>query len=67
MSRVFFDVGRSLDGDELTLHIAPVILGDGTRVLDHLRPDDLAAEQIKGIDSPEAAHIRYRIVHSSGA
>jgi dihydrofolate reductase len=53
--------------DEFTLHVAPVILGGGTRLMDHLRPADLAAEQIEVVDSPDATHIRYRVVRLSAA
>jgi dihydrofolate reductase len=45
--------------DELTLDIAPVLLGAGERLFDGVR--DLALEPVEVIDSPRATHIRYRL------
>ncbi|HTT13965.1 MAG TPA: dihydrofolate reductase family protein [Burkholderiaceae bacterium] len=48
--------------DEFTLHVAPVILGGGVKLMDPLRPADLVAEQVEVIASPLATHIRYRVL-----
>jgi len=45
--------------DELYLHIVPVILGAGERLLDDV--GDLALEPIKVVASPAATHVRYRV------
>ena len=51
--------------DELELHIAPVILGDGMRLLDHRLPLDtlegieLRADRVTASD--DVTHIRYRV------
>jgi dihydrofolate reductase len=50
--------------DEFTLHIAPVLLGNGVRLLDHLGPADLELEQLEASNSPLVTHIRYRVVRS---
>jgi dihydrofolate reductase len=47
--------------DELYLHIAPVILGGGERLLENV--GDPALEPVKVIASPAVTHIKYRIVH----
>ena len=48
--------------DEFTLHIAPVMLGTGLRLLDRLAPEKLCVEQIKASSSPLVTHIAYKIV-----
>jgi dihydrofolate reductase len=48
--------------DELQLHFAPVLLGDGIRLFDQLGPDDLELEPTRVIDSPRVTHVRYRVV-----
>jgi dihydrofolate reductase len=45
--------------DELTLDIAPVLLGSGERIFDGV--DDPGLELIEVIDSPLATHVRYRV------
>ena len=45
--------------DEVFLHIAPVILGSGERLLDNV--GDLELEPVEAIHSPAATHIRYRV------
>jgi dihydrofolate reductase len=47
--------------DELFLHIAPVILGAGERLLDSVGEPTL--EQVKVIGSPRVTHVKYRVVH----
>ena len=46
--------------DELYLHIVPVILGAGERLLDDV--GDPALEPVKVIASPAVTHVKYRIV-----
>ena len=51
--------------DELELHIAPVVLGDGMRLLDaELGLDDKEAIEltpVRVVHTPEVTHIRYRV------
>ena len=48
--------------DSLDLHIAPVLLTNGTRLFDHIKPDKIGLEKISVIDTPAATHIRYDII-----
>jgi dihydrofolate reductase len=47
--------------DELFLHVAPILLGAGVRLFEHLGNDSIKLELIRTIESPEATHLRYRI------
>jgi dihydrofolate reductase len=50
--------------EELTLHVAPVLLGEGTRLFeDHLGPEQVKVECTRVIESPAATHLRYRVVN----
>jgi dihydrofolate reductase len=46
--------------DELFLHIAPVLLGAGERLLENV--GDPKLEPVEVIGSPRATHVRYRVV-----
>jgi dihydrofolate reductase len=46
--------------DELRLHVAPLLLGDGRRLFER-RSDDLPLEMVETVATPEAVHIRYRV------
>jgi dihydrofolate reductase len=46
--------------DELYLHIAPVILGAGERLLEDV--GDPALEPVKVVASPATTHVKYRVV-----
>jgi dihydrofolate reductase len=46
--------------DEFEFHVAPVILGAGERLLDNV--GDLRLEQIRAIEAPRVAHLKYRVV-----
>jgi dihydrofolate reductase len=46
--------------DELYLHIAPVLLGGGERLLDNV--GDPSLEPVKVVASPAATHVKYRVV-----
>jgi dihydrofolate reductase len=46
--------------DELYLHIAPVILGAGERLLENV--GDPVLEPVKVVASPTVTHVKYRIV-----
>jgi dihydrofolate reductase len=48
--------------DELQVHVAPVLLGGGARLFDQLGSDPPKLERLSVVDSPAAAHLRYRVV-----
>jgi dihydrofolate reductase len=48
--------------DEMSLHLVPVLLGDGVRLFDGIGNELIELESTRVIDSPEVTHISYRIV-----
>lgn len=46
--------------DELELHVVPVLLGSGERLLDDV--GDLRLEQIRAVEAPGVTHLKYRVV-----
>lgn len=48
--------------DELMVHIAPVFLGAGTRLFDGPGLDTVKIEPVQVVASPNATHLRYRVV-----
>jgi dihydrofolate reductase len=46
--------------DEFELHIVPVLLGDGERLLDNV--GNLSVEQVRAIEAPGVTHIKYRVL-----
>lgn len=49
--------------DELYVHIAPVILGAGTPLFEHLGGAPIPLERVEVVETARSTHIRYRIVH----
>ncbi|MDQ1487309.1 MAG: hypothetical protein QOJ62_3002, partial [Actinomycetota bacterium] len=47
--------------DELYLHIVPVVLVAGERLLENV--GDPTLEPVKVISSPTVTHVKYRVVH----
>jgi dihydrofolate reductase len=47
--------------DELSISIAPVVLGGGKRLFDNFH-DELTLEQVRVLQSPYATHLTYRVV-----
>jgi dihydrofolate reductase len=47
--------------DEVQIHLIPVLLGGGHRLFDIL-PAEVELEIVRVIDTPQATHIRYRVV-----
>jgi dihydrofolate reductase len=48
--------------DEMQVHLAPVLVGAGTRLFEHLGPQLPRLEQTRVRESENATHIRYRLV-----
>jgi dihydrofolate reductase len=48
--------------DEVQIHVAPVLLGDGVRLFEnHLGPKWREVESTRVIESPMVTHLRYRV------
>jgi dihydrofolate reductase len=47
--------------DDFQIHVAPVLLGGGTRLFEDA-PADLNVETISVIESPRVTHLKYRVV-----
>jgi len=50
--------------DEIQVSLAPILLGAGVRLFDHLRPDPIALEQVRVIASEGVTHLRYRVMRA---
>ncbi len=46
--------------DELEIHVAPVMLGSGAALLEGV--GDLKLEQLRAVEGPGVAHLKYRVV-----
>jgi dihydrofolate reductase len=49
--------------DDMQIHVAPVLLGGGTRLLEGLDPGT-ELEPTRVIDSPAVTHVRYRVART---
>ena len=48
--------------DELELHIVPLLLGGGARLLDHVDGRKVKLEPVRTIGGPGVAHMKYRVI-----
>ncbi|HCU51987.1 MAG TPA: deaminase [Micromonosporaceae bacterium] len=48
--------------DEISIHLVPVLFGDGTRMFDNLKIGHRRLEPIETIPTPSATHLRFRVV-----
>jgi dihydrofolate reductase len=48
--------------DEISIHLVPVLFGDGTRMFEHLGGEHIQLETAGVIETPEATHIRFRVM-----
>jgi dihydrofolate reductase len=51
--------------DEIQIHLAPILLGGGVRLFDHLDTAQIALERTRVIDAPRVTHMRFRIMKGS--
>lgn len=47
--------------DELQVHVASLLLGDGTRLFDRLGPDPIELEVVRVVESEAVTHLKYRV------
>ena len=48
--------------DEIHIDVAPVLLGSGVRLFDHLGMEPIELECIRTIEAPNVTHLGFRIV-----
>jgi dihydrofolate reductase len=48
--------------DILELHVVPILLGDGARLLDNLGDAEVQLEQVRAVEAPGVTHLKYRVV-----
>ena len=48
--------------DEMTIHLVPVLLGDGERLFDNLAGDTVELESTSAVEAPGVTHTTYRVV-----
>jgi dihydrofolate reductase len=48
--------------DEIYIHLAPILLGDGKRLFDHLGKDAIKLESLHAIAAPHVTHLGFRVV-----
>jgi dihydrofolate reductase len=49
--------------DEMQIHLVPVLLGDGARLLDNLGNADVRLECTRVLEAPGVVHLTYRVLH----
>jgi len=47
--------------DEVLIHLVPVLLGEGIRLFEQIRPTGIELEKIGVIDAPGVMHLRFRV------
>ncbi len=48
--------------DEIRIDLAPVLLGDGVRLFDHLGAKQVELETTRVVEAPGVTHLRFRII-----
>jgi dihydrofolate reductase len=51
--------------DELQIHVVPLLLGGGVRLLGDLAGGPTRLEPVRVIDSPAVTHLKYRVAGSA--
>jgi dihydrofolate reductase len=59
MTHQLLDAGLA---DELMIHIVPILLGDGTRLFEHLSTAPINLEIVTTVEAPRVTHLRYRVM-----
>jgi dihydrofolate reductase len=50
--------------DEIQIHLAPVLLGAGVRLFDHLGTEPRRLEIVRVIAAPDVTHLSYRVINT---
>jgi dihydrofolate reductase len=48
--------------DELEIHVVPLLLGAGARLLDHVDVRNVKLEPVRTLEGPGVAHLKYRVI-----
>ena len=48
--------------DEIQIDLAPILLGSGVRLFDHLGTAPITLEQLDAVKGQDVTHIKYRVV-----
>jgi len=48
--------------DEIVIHLAPILLGEGIRLFDHLGSERIELERIKAVATRDITSLRFRVV-----
>ncbi len=48
--------------DEIQIHVTPLLLGGGVKLLDGLSDDEVKLESTRVVESPAVTHLQYRVV-----
>ncbi len=48
--------------DEMQLHLAPILLGDGIRLFEDFDPEGIELRKVSSIETPGATHFRFEVV-----
>ena len=51
--------------DEIHVDVAPLLLGDGVRLFDHMGTVPIQLEGIRAVEAPNVTHLAYRVVKES--
>jgi dihydrofolate reductase len=49
--------------DELFLHIAPILLGDGVRLFEHLGDEAIRLRKISSLEANDMSHVRFEVLN----
>ena len=49
--------------DEIHVDVAPLLLGNGVRLFDHLHISPIELESIRVVDAPGVTHLGFRVLH----
>ena len=52
--------------DEIEIHVVPILLGAGARLLDHLNVRNITLEPVRTVAGPGVAHLKYRVLNRAG-
>lgn len=52
--------------DELEIHVVPLLLGAGERLLDRLDPRNAKLDLVRSLGGPGVTHLKYRVIKPAG-